>query len=73
MDGVLESRLKVFVDDELLYVTDLRLEDKVFSEIRMVTLNALIATVGVIYVDNLSFVQSIAEYDGLPVTHTIVE
>jgi len=66
--GVTDSRMKLYINDELIYVTNMRLSSKVCTTIDYVGLNALLASTGVIYLDNISFVQSSEAYDGAPLT-----
>ena len=58
----------MFVNDELLYVTDMRLSQDVLSTIECIYFNSLIAADGVSYLDNISFVESKTPYDGTPLT-----
>lgn len=71
-DGVIRPRLKVFVNDELKYVTDIQLIDAVFTTVDYMSLNSLIAAEATIYLDNVSFTGSTSSYDGTPITEGFV-
>ena len=72
VNGNSEIRVKVFINDELLYVTDLAYSGiTAESLVTKASFNALKSAAGVIYLDNVSFRRSATEYDGSAITHTV--
>ncbi len=71
VQGQKETRLKVYADDKLLYITDLHFEAEVYETIDHISVMALYDPVATLCLDNISFAQSAKTYDGAEVTLTV--
>ena len=70
--GAAVPRMKVFINGELLYVTDFRMNDSLFTTIDYASFYCPRSGQGVILLDNVSLSQSTEAYDGTPLTEGFV-
>ena len=67
------TRLKVFINDTLSYVTDINISTGESGSIDYVGISALMSADALIYLDNISLTGSDASYDGAPITEGFIK